>query len=480
MKRKSVIILLGSIFCVVALLCFSDQSFAASAKDRKQTVAPATIQKPATPSISSTTSKVTQLLQKLMQAQTLKQYTDLLKNTSLTPSEQGILKKELAKSEYAGKLNKLFQDAKAAVEANTRTKANQKKQEIVRKQQQRLSQLNQQARESHQRQIAKAPSFAQAKVPGASTRPLGTAMKAPLLLEGLPHIISVNPQPITPGGQAVFITGENFTKAGEAAGRVSLKIGNVNTDLPLVTYHADIIQVRVPAELNDTARQAMPSILEGGVIEGRLSVHTPRGISVATVQLNIPIDESLLDPKIFSIFPDEIEPGQLVSIFGEKFLNRERGTVRFHSGSRTIDAVIVDWTTWALLVQMPDDVSGMRRTAGRIEVENYVQRRDDISATFIPIEVTEELYDEIFIANAPGRRSDDIQSGRRVFFDFDLVNGWKVADRWTHELGLYCQVERRPELGSSDPRYEYYYYTSDVVMCGATVIVQGPRGLPYR
>jgi hypothetical protein len=303
-------------------------------------------------------------------------------------------------------------------------------------------------------------------------------MTPPLSLEGLPHISSVNSQPITPGRQTVGITGENFRKAGEAIGRVSLKIGRVSTDLPVVSYSANIIQARVPAEVNDTARREMPTVIEGGVIEGQIGVQTPRGTAVATVQLNIPIDESQLNPKISLVFPKEIQPGQRVSILGEKFLSRERGMVTFHFGSRTVEAIIIDWAPIGILAEMPADISGMRRTAGTVEVENYVHRRDDHNATFVPIEETEELYDELYVA-VPAR-SKDRQSGRKIFFDFDLINGWKVADRWTNQVGSDCFAERRPELGSSNPRYEFLAETSGIVLCQAWVVILGPRGLPYR
>jgi hypothetical protein len=470
------------------LLSRTDRSFAVSAKDsKKQTVAPSSTQKPGTSSPSPKSSKVNQLLQQLMQAQSLKQYNDLLKNTSLSPSEQDDLKKELAKPQYASKRERLFKDAKTSAEANARSKANQKKQEIARKQQQNLSQLNQQANEQYQRHLAKAPGAAQARVPEASTFTVGPSVKTPSTLEGLPHITSVS-SPITPGRDNLGIVGENFRKPGEEMGTVSLKIGDISTDLPIISYSSIAIQARVPAEINDIARQDIPSVLEGGIIEGRIGVHTPRGTSVAVVQLNIPIDESLLDPKIFSIFPKEIQPGQRVSIFGEKFLSREQGTVRFHFGSRTIDATIIDWAPIGILVELPADISGMQRTMGTVEVENYVGRSDRCVTqlvTFIPVEVTEEL------ANALDHNCGHSSwSGTELFFDFNLANSWRVVDRNLLDLSVgraYCGNVRQPELGSTNPRYEVRGVCSsssgfggDECYCLVHVIIQGPRGLEYR
>jgi hypothetical protein len=469
--------IVGIFICIIGLLfCSSGFIFAASVKNKKQqTVVPSSTQiKTGTSTLSPKSSKVNQLLQQLMQAQSLKQYNDLLKNTSLSPSEQDDLKKELAKPQYASKRERLFKDAKTSAEANARSKANQKKQEIARKQQQNLSQLNQQANEQYQRHLAKAPGATQTKGPLTKS-----AVTTDRIREGLPHITSVNPQPITPGRQTLGITGENFRKAGEEMGTVSLKIGDISTDLPFVSYSANVIQVRIPAEVSDTARQEIPSVLEGGVIEGRIGVHTPRGTSVAVVQLNIPIDESLLDPKISLIFPREIQPGQRVSILGEKFLSREQGTVRFRFGSRTIEATIIDWASIGILAEMPSDISGMQRTVGTVEVQNYLGRSDIHSATFIPIAVTEELFEQF---NVGPEESEGVTSIMRVLFDFNLINGWKVADRWLDELWGNCRVDRRPELGSSNPRYELtgFPFTDWGLLCEGTVIIQGPRGLQYR
>jgi len=489
---KTIKVAIGIVFIFVMglLLGRADESFAASVKDtKKQTVAPSSTQsKPGTSTSSSRSSRVNQMLQQIMQAQTLKQYNDLLKNANLTPSEQEELKKELAKPQYANKVKKLVQDAKTAAEADARSKANRKKQEIARKQQQNLTQLNQQAMEHHQSQISKLPGAAQAaKVPGGSTLPSGTAMKGPISLEGLPHIASVNPQPITPGRHTVGITGENFRKAGEPVGRVSLKIGRTSTDLPLITYSADVIGVRVPAEVSDIARREIPGVLEGGIIEGLLDVHTPRGTARATVQLNIPIDETQLTPKIGLVFPKEIQPGQRVSILGEKFLSREQGTVSFHFGSRSISATIIDWAPIGVLVELPSDISGMRRTVGTVEVRNYLGRSDTHNATFIPIEVTEEL-----IGTLEHRcREHESWSGTELFFDFNLTNGWRVADRYLLDYSYgtgSCFEVRRPEFDSTNPLYEVRGscsrgsrgFGADGCTCIGHVIIQGPRGLAYR
>ena len=112
--------IVGVFICTMGLLlCRTDGGFAASAKDKKrQTVAPSSAQtKPGTSTLSSKNSKINQLLQQLMQAQTLKQYSYFLKNIKLIPLEQEELNKELAKPQYTNKVKRLFHDAKAAAEA---------------------------------------------------------------------------------------------------------------------------------------------------------------------------------------------------------------------------------------------------------------------------------------------------------------------------------------------------------------------------
>jgi hypothetical protein len=484
----------GVMICTMAmLLCLTDGLYGASPKDtQQQTVAPSYTQtSPSMSTASSRSSKVSQLLQQLLQAPTLKQYNDLLKNVILTPAEQEDLSKELGTLQHVSKLETLFQGANAEAEADARSITSQKKQELIQKQQQTLSQLNQQTRDHHQRQLSQLPAGAQAKVPAVSPLPVGPAVKGPISVEGLPHITTVS-SPITPGRDNLGITGEDFRRPGEAAGRVSFSIGRVSTDLPIILYSSTSILAGMPAELIETARREMPVVAEGesGVIEGRVGVHTPRGSSVAVVQLNIPADESRLTPRIFSVFPKEIGPGQLVSIFGENFLSRERGSVEFHVGSRTIRAGITDWTSWAILAEMPADISGLRRTAMTVEVKNYLGRSDRYSehvVTFIPVEETEELRG-VLSHKCTGGRS---WSGSELFFDFDLTNGWRVADRYFINYNGCAEV-RRPILGSTNPRYEARGQCSSSVgflgadmggefcMGIANVIIQGPKGLPYR
>ena len=469
------------LFAMGLLLCWSESSHAASAKDtKKQTVSPSSTEtRPGTAASSSQSSKVTQLLNQLMQAQTLKQYNDLLKNANLNTSERESLSRELAQSQYANKVNGLLQSARTAAEAEAKAKADKKTQELIAKQQQNLNQLNQQTREHHQRQLAQKKGASQASVPAAAAR------QAPVSVEGLPHIRSVS-SPITPGDSTLtIITGEDFMRAGETAGRVSLKIGRTSTDLPVVSYTATVIQARVPAELCDTARREMPALIEeGGVIDGMVEVHTARGTSVAAVQLQIPVDESKLIPKVFSVIPKEFQPGQLVSILGENFLNRAPGTVIFHLGSQTIKAIIIDWASIGILAQIPADISGMKRTSGTVEVKNYVGHSvKDVGhvVTFLPVEVAEKL-DSAHFYHLQYRYLGG-WSERKVFFDFDLVNEWRVVDRRESMEGD-CRVDmiRYPALGSADPRYEVSAECGryECFYWSAWVTIQGPRGLPYK
>ncbi len=476
----------------VGVLLFSEnESLAAPGEDpQHQTLGSSSTQRKTRASTQSPkSSKVNNLLQNIMQCRTLKQYNELLDNTKLTPSEEKELINELAKPQYTTKENRLLQDAKTAAEAEARREVDERRQQLARKQKQDLTQLNQQATQMHQRQLSQLPARAQARAPAASAGPLGSAIKKPITLEGLPHITSVS-SPITPGENNLGIVGEDLRRRGEEMGTVWLKIGDVSTDLPIISYSSVAIQARVPADINDIARREVPSTLEGGVIEGRVGVRTPRGTSVAAVQLRIPIDESLLDPKIFSVFPKEIQPGQRVSILGEKFLSRRPGSVRFHFGSRTIDATVIDWAPIGILAELPPEISGMRRTVGTVEVENWVGRSDRSigdPVTFTPVEITEELTASL------EHRCSEHESWRRneVLFDFDLTNGWRVADR--HYLDMSygtgsCFEIRRPEFGSTNPRYELSGscsrggrgFGADGCMCRGYVTVQGPRGLPYR
>ena len=85
-----------------------------------------------------------------------------------------------------------------------------------------------------------------------------------------------------------------------------------------------------------------------------------------------------------------------LSILGEKFLSRERGTVRFRFGSRIIEATIIDWASIGILAEMASDISGMRRTVGTVAVQNHLGRSDTHSTTLLPIEVTEGLTDSLY------------------------------------------------------------------------------------
>ncbi len=464
---------------MVLLPCWAEGSAAASANDTKnRSATPSSARRPATTKSSATSTRVDQLLQQLMQARSLEHYDSLLKNATLTPSEETDLKTELAKPQYVSKQEGLFRSAKRAAEADAKSKAKRKSQEIAKTHQQRLTSLNRQANEHHQRALNEARAAAQAKASRAPTGVVKLAARAPVSREGLPHITSLS-SPITPGVNNLGIVGENFREPGEEMGTVSLTIGDYTADLPVISYSSVAIQARIPPHVCDVARREIPSVLEGGVIEGRVGVHTPRGTSVGVVQLNIPIDESQLDPVIGIVYPREIQPGQRVSILGEKFLSREPGSVRFHFGSRTIEATIVDWASVGVLVELPSDVSGMRQTPGTVEVTNWVGRSDIANATFVPIDVTEELF-ERFLLGSPDPRHSEIASGSRVLFDFDLINGWKVADRWWQDVGAWCENRQRPELGSSNPRYSFFCETDFMVDCMAWVVVQGPRGLPYR
>ncbi len=163
-------------------------------------------------------------------------------------------------------------------------------------------------------------------------------------------------------------------------------------------------------------------------MEGQIGVHTPRGTSVATVRLDIPPDESKITPNVLMVIPREIQPGQLVSILGENFLTRERGRVTFRIGSRAIRATIIDWTTSAILAEMPNDVSGLQRTAMTVEVKNYLGRSDSLiqhAVTFIPIQVTEELKGVLHHLCNYRETWDE----RKTFFDFNLINDWRVVMR---------------------------------------------------
>lgn len=460
------------------LVISGDLCYAGSSTDRKE---PAAVQS-STQQLGKTavqakpSTKIEDLLNKIGTARSLKEIRDVYEGLKFTQAESERLQLQLKKPEYSSKLQHLADQeapaAKALKEREFRKRNEREEREFDQRQAQKLRRLNDQA-EAQQRRL-KAQSTMRVTAPSrpAATRtvaPSSSTVAAQRSGESPARIHSVTPAAATVG-KSLTISGEAF---GSSTGQVTIVIGREMGYCTVSSWSQGRIVVTVPEDLRGIVGESEK--------EGLVWVKLHGGETGPTRDLTIKPDFAAMTPEITSFSSETITPGQTLIIEGRDFLTEQRGTVTFTFGERTVDGVINEWDDrFVSVTLLAQRITGLVRQAGVVKLTNHLGSQVVESITFEPAIQTRTLTKERTawaIIIGFGEESTD--------FDFELRNGWKVADNYLEYYRYVGQVGAvftyKAVTGSTHARSRVRWWVDIFgnVTYVNTLRIEGPAGVPY-
>ena len=452
---------------VAMVMLFALTGFAAQTKDPKATTAGKT---PAAAKVKKSTRAaktgklspdVQQALDIIKKGSSAKGMANRLMKLKLSENEKKALAKELNKEPYAGKLKRMNNQAQRKAKSQAKAKA---------------ARLNKQAEQQRQQALRSTNDQAMTKLStlkAKKTTKLGSATTVIKVSElrgessgPRANLTGVSPDPVEIGGN-VTIEGENF---GTTRRKVYVLKYERAYECPVTSWSETRIGATIPYALNEI------------VGEARISVKICVALDAYCHNVWIAPDPASLRANITGISSRTILPGQTLVIEGEHFMSgRYPGSVTFTFSSRDINGRIIEWEDNYVAVVLPEDIEGLQRVEGRLTLRNFWGYEDSHGIIFKPVIVTHHQRNTHF-----ARALIFGQLVEWVDFDFTLINGWEVREYWldvhmTTSLGG-CVYDTEPRVGGSNCRTTGRVWMDFLgcTTCSSEMIIQGPKGLPFR
>jgi len=421
-------------------------------------------------------TKIEDFLNKIGTVRSLKEMRDVYEGLKFTQDELERLQLQLKKPEYSDKIQQLIDQeaptAKALRERESQQRINREEREFEQRQSQKLRRLNDPA--GARLRLLKAQSTMRVTAPSrpSATRtaaPASSQAAAPRSGENPAKIHSVTPAAATVG-KSLTISGEAF---GSSTGQVTIVVGREMGYCTVSSWSQTRIVVTVPEDLRGIVGESEK--------EGFVWVKLHGGETGPTRDLTVKPDFSAMTPEITSFSSETITPGQILIIEGRDFLTEQRGTVTFTFGEHTVDGVINEWDDrFVSVTLLAQRITGLVRQAGVVKLTNHLGSHVVKSITFEPAIQTRTLTKERTawaIIIGFGAESTD--------FDFELRNGWKVADNYLEYFRYVGQVGAvftyKAVTGSTHAlsRVRWWVdYFGNVTYIN-TLRIEGPAGVPY-
>lgn len=286
-------------------------------------------------------------------------------------------------------------------------------------------------------------------------------------------------------GEEITIRGTGF---GNTEGQVALIIRRDLYYFPVSRWTDTRIVCSVTDELGTVVRDALDGV------PALLWVKLHGGETGPTLDTRILPNPESITPVIDSITPEEISPGQTFIIRGRNLVKYRYDLARVEilfGGGRSVQAVIEDPQHEFIQARIPDDFGGIQRTVCRLQVTNDLRRSAEQTVTFVPAE-------EMLSIRTPGRIIAASQPAFPIFLsvigdtnratvhDYVLQNGWVVEDCVldveAHGINAGAYYVEEPDRGSTRARavIEAWADAYSRVTAVDTLIIKGPRGVPYR
>lgn len=302
-----------------------------------------------------------------------------------------------------------------------------------------------------------------------------------------PRIEQVSPSPVMTG-RSVIIRGDRF---GPNQGKVKLGFARPATflELNITQWNNRRITAQVPEDADSLVprgNSAVALIIEPHGFED----HGIRGVkSIRLV--------SGLVPRINTLSSRTIVPGQTITLSGENFLDGDPGEVRFLFHDHSYEGIVAgkDWTDSRIMVSLPEGITGITGTDGKVEVTNSRGRKAEHGIAFLPDLETKRMLEIVsHRLSSPVSLGTGGQKRNKIWIFKDitkrtanqLVNDWVVKSAELVKTEGNGSCTYIPAVGPGDRHLpiqveikvnEYH----ETVSCKCQIEIQGPAGTyPYE
>lgn len=423
-------------------------------------------------------AKIADFLKVIERAKSMEEITKAFESMKFSTADHQKIEEEIKKGGHVRKLEALARSEQAAAAAKAESEIRQKTRHLELQLERDAEKKIQRSRQEAQILVKNAEQLRSRTVYQKKTAPPAPVSQAKVQTPAsgdMSRITSFNPQPVSlQGANDLYIMGANF---GRGPGQVRITTGGTATVLRVISWHDDSIIVRLPANLLDIVRAAIPDAFRGGEIESRVSVETSRNIATGSVRLHAPPDLSRLQPRITSVSPEEVSPRHVLALHGTNFLD-DAGRVTFLMGSERFPGRIEKWYDGLVSVVVPE-IRGFLAMDGRVEIETKLGLRTQSVFKFQPALERTGLIDSLTRGGQFGCNfgCTDVVT----WHNFVLQNGWVIKDVELRTGGVRTTYRTRPRVGTTFPRTVLEVRTPafTFVHVYQLMIIEGPAGVSW-
>jgi hypothetical protein len=470
----------------------------------------ATQQKQLQPPVSA---KVQSILQRLLRGDSAAELRKAVNEIKLTEAEKQQLRTAISKPEYQTKIEAL----KRSVAASRKTlpqpplpgkSLDQLRSAIETEQRQRVQTLNQQAAVGLQKAKSQAR-LSLSRPPAQPTIPVPTP-QGKIAASGVPAGAVATSAVIRVVWPAQPVVGQTLeirscllldclnigTGFGDEVGAVKLLFRrgpSGHSVYPCVVneWSKAVITVTVPNAIEDLYHYY--DGFAGGVEPATLLV-VPAGADLgAGKDLTVALDPERANPEVLTFTPSQITPGSRVTLEGRNLSIVGTPRVRFQNEYGEGRSLTVrSHHRHSIEAEMPADVSGIRQSVeATLTVDNGLSSGSSAAAIrFIPAEEIREVVTPV------GCDSDELLN----FFDLfticrndensreitlDVGNGWRLESfsGYRRDDNVGCYWSRTPVQAPSGHISGVgvaWAERCESISCRFTLVLRGPRGVPFR
>lgn len=421
-------------------------------------------------------AKIADFIKVIERAKSIEEITKAFESMKFSTADHQKIEEEIRKGGHDRKLETLARSEQAAAAAKAEAEIQQKTKQMELQLERDAENKIQRSRREAEILVKKAEQSLSRTVyqkKPASPAPVSQARVQTPAPGDMSRITSFNPQPVSlQGANDLYIMGANF---GRGPGQVRITTGGTATALRVISWHDDSIIVRLPANLLDIVRAAIPDAFRGGEIEGRVSVETSRNIATGSVRLNAPPDLSRLQPRITSVSPEEVSPRHVLVLYGTNFLE-EPGRVTFFMGTKRFPARFEKWYDGLVSVVVPE-IRGFLAMDGRVEIETKLGLRTQSSFKFLPALEIKSLHSLFPPTGHCTFGCDEFVT----WHSYTLQNGWIIKDVELVARGCFAYYRIRPRVGTAYPRTVIHIRISTLTFAYVRqyMFIEGPAGVSH-
>jgi len=423
--------------------------------------------------------KIADFLKVIERAQSMEEIANAFESMKFSTADHQRIEEEIKKGGHVRKLETLTGSAQAAAAAKAESEIRQKTRQMELQLERDAEKKIQRSRQEAQILVKNAEQLRSRTVyqkKTASPAPVSRAKVQTPASGSLSRITSFDPQPVSlQGANDLYIMGANF---GRGPGQVRITTGGAATVLRVISWHDNSIIVRLPANLLDIVRDAIPDAFRGGEIEGRVSVETSGNIASGSVRLHAPPDLSRLQPRITSVSPEEVSPRHVLVLHGTNFLE-DAGRVTFLMGSERFPGRIEKWYDGLVSVVVPE-IKGFLAMDGRVEIETKLGLRTQSVFKFQPALERRGLLTNY----GNGGWLGPCMFGCTevvTWHSFVLQNGFVIKDVELRARGAHTDYRTRPRVGTTFPRtvLEIRVPAFTFIYLSHFIFIEGPAGVRW-